>query len=79
MDKVKCTKCANDMPILRLTKYGYKHCVNCSTTPKVGCAPITNHKTGNTIQILPMELAVRITKASQRQGYGVCKGMKSSF
>lgn len=79
MDKVKCTKCSNEMPILRLTKYGFSFCVNCSTTAKVGCAPITNHKTGNTIQVLPMDLAVRLTKASQRQGYGVCKGMKSSF
>ena len=79
MEKCKCNRCGGDMPILRLTKYGFSYCVNCSTTAKVGCAPITNHKTGNTIQVLPMELAVRLTRASQRQGYGVCKGMKSSF
>jgi hypothetical protein len=79
MEQTKCVKCGGDMPLLRLIKYGYKSCVNCSTTPKVGCAPITNHKTGNTIQILPMELANRITRLAQRQGYGVCKGMKASF
>lgn len=79
MDFIQCKRCGNNMPELRLSKYGYDYCVNCSTTAKVGCAPITNHKTGNTIQILPMQLAVRLTKASQRQGYGVCKGMKSSF
>ena len=79
MDLIQCKRCGNNMPELRLSKYGYDYCVNCSTTAKVGCAPITNHKTGNTIQILPMQLAVRLTKASQRQGYGVCKGMKSSF
>lgn len=79
MDFIQCKRCGCNMPELRLSKYGYDYCVNCSTTAKVGCAPITNHKTGNTIQILPMQLAVRLTRASQRQGYGVCKGMKSSF
>jgi hypothetical protein len=79
MEQTKCVKCGNDMPLLRLIKYGYHSCVQCSTTPRVGCAPITNHKTGNAIQIVPMELANRINKAAQRQGYGVCKGMKSSF
>ena len=79
MELINCVRCGGEMPLLRLSKYGYNHCVNCSTTPKVGCAPITNHKTGNTIQIVPMQLAERLTKASQRQGYGVCKGMKSSF
>ena len=28
---ISCIKCQNDMPELRLTKYGYKVCVNCST------------------------------------------------
>ena len=79
MEQTKCVKCGNDMPLLRLTKYGYHSCVQCSTTQKVGCAPITNHKTGNDIQIVPMELANRINRAAQRQGYGVCKGMKASF
>jgi len=79
MEQTKCVKCGNDMPLLRLIKYGYRSCVQCSTTPKLGCAPITNHKTGNAIQIVPMELANRLNRAAQRQGYGVCKGMKSSF
>jgi hypothetical protein len=79
MEKTLCVRCGQDMPLLRLSRCGYNYCVNCSTTAKVGCAPINNHKTGNTIQVLPMDLAVRLTKASQRQGYGVCKGMKSSF
>ena len=79
MEQTNCVRCGNPMPLLRLTKCGYNYCVGCSTTTKVGCAPITNHKTGNTIQVLPMDLAQRLTKASQRQGYGVCKGMKASF
>ena len=64
------------MPLLRLTKYGYRHCVNCSSVERVGGVAIANHKTGNEIQIMPMEDARRLYKLSQRQGYGVCKGMK---
>ena len=79
MEFINCNRCGEAMPILRLTRCGFPYCVKCSTTQKVGCAPITNHKTGNTIQVLPMELAVRLTKLSSRQGYGVCKGMKASF
>lgn len=71
-----CTKCEGQMPLFRLTKYGYKHCVNCSTTEKVGGVPITNHKTGNSIQIVPMEVANNLNRLAARSGYGVCKGMK---
>lgn len=28
---IPCIKCGDEMPELRLTKYGYKVCVNCST------------------------------------------------
>ena len=79
MEQTRCVRCGQDMPLLRLTKCGYSYCLECSNTERVGCAPITNHKTGNTIQILPRELADRIVRSAQRQGYGVCKGMKSSF
>lgn len=73
-----CSKCGDEMPLLRITKYGYKHCVRCSSVQKVGGVQITNHKTGNTIQILPAELADRINELSKREGYGVCKGMKTN-
>jgi hypothetical protein len=76
LEMTRCVKCANDMPLLRFTKYGYRSCVNCSTTQRVGGVAIANHKTGNEIQIMPMEDANRLYKLSQRQGYGVCKGMK---
>lgn len=37
LEQIKCTKCKSDMPKLRLDKYGYDFCVNCSTvSPKVG-------------------------------------------
>jgi hypothetical protein len=71
-----CTKCRGEMPLLRLTKYGYKDCVKCSSVERVGGVPITNHKTGNTIQILPKEIAENIIRLAARSGYGVCKGMK---
>ena len=51
-------------------KYGYKTCVNCSGVQRVASAPITNHKTGNTIQIVSQELSAAIYKASRRKGYG---------
>jgi ssDNA-binding Zn-finger/Zn-ribbon topoisomerase 1 len=63
-----CTKCKGQMPLLRLTKYGYRHCVNCSSVERVGGVAIANHKTGNEIQIMPMEDARRLYKLSQRQG-----------
>ncbi len=78
LEMTKCIKCNKNMPLLRVVKYGYKSCVNCSTTERVGGVQIANHKTGNEIQILPMDMANRINKAAQRQGYGVCKGMKAS-
>ena len=78
MDMIQCVRCGGNMPSLRLSKYGYNYCVNCSTTSKMGCIPITNHKTGNAVQIVPIELANRVNRLAQRQGYGVCKGMKCS-
>jgi ssDNA-binding Zn-finger/Zn-ribbon topoisomerase 1 len=76
LEMISCTKCGGEMPLLRLVKYGYKHCVNCSSVERVGGVAIANHKTGNEIQIMPMEDAERLYRLSQRSGYGVCKGMK---
>ena len=36
-----CIKCGTAMPELRLTKYGYKVCVNCSTVGAKRGVPIT--------------------------------------
>ena len=76
LEMCKCIKCGNDMPLLRKVKYGYKSCVNCSTVQQVGGVQIANHKTGNEIQVVPMEDAIRLNNLAARQGYGVCKGMK---
>ena len=53
-------------------KYGYKTCVSCSGVERVASAPITNHKTGNTIQIVSQSVSAAIAKASRRKGYGTC-------
>ncbi len=37
LEMIPCTRCGNDMPKLRLEKFGYDFCVSCSDVkPKVG-------------------------------------------
>ena len=37
LEQIKCTRCKNDMPKLRLENYGYDFCITCSDVkPKVG-------------------------------------------
>ncbi len=71
---MKCI-CNNIIPQGRLD-LGYHTCVNCSTAQPYGCVAISNHKTGNTIQVLPKEVADNINRLSARKGYGVMSGMK---
>ena len=73
---IPCSCCGNDMPKLRLTKYGYSHCVKCSTVQPVACIQVITHKTGNTIEIVDQETAKKANYLIQRPGYGVSKGMK---
>jgi len=65
---MKC-KCNTLIPEGRL-KLGYKVCVSCSTVERYGCAPLINHKTGNSIQIMSRSDAARIAKMTRRKGYG---------
>ena len=51
-------------------RLGFRVCVECSTVEAYGCAPVINHKTGNTIQIMSQEDAKRIAKLTRRRGYG---------
>ena len=69
---MKC-KCNNIIPQGRLD-LGYTTCVNCSTVEKYGCAPLINHKTGNTIQIMSQSDAIHIAKLTRRKGYGTMLG-----
>ena len=67
---MKC-KCNNIIPQGRLA-LGYKTCIKCSSTQRYACVPITNHKTGNTIQIVSQSQADILLKAGRRKGYGTC-------
>jgi len=52
---IKCVKCNEDMPELRLTKFGYDFCVNCSTVgAKKGISVVrgTGDHTWNEIEIV---------------------------
>ena len=62
-------KCKNIIPDGRVN-LGYKVCVNCSDTEPYGCAPLINHKTGNSIQIMSSSDAAIIAKLTRRRGYG---------
>ena len=70
---MKCNKCNSTIPQGRVN-LGYKVCVNCSTTEQYGCAPVINHKTGNSIQIMSSSDAARIARLTRRKGYGTMLG-----
>ena len=69
---MKC-KCENIIPQMRVN-LGYHTCVDCSTVEAYGCAPVINHKTGNSIQIMSASDAAKIAKMTQRRGYGTMLG-----
>jgi len=63
MKMIKCIKCEANMPELRLTKFGYKVCVNCSTTSAyraVSTVNGTGDHTWNDIQIVTAEQAEQL-------------------
>ena len=69
---MKC-KCKNTIPEGRL-RLGFKVCVSCSSVEAYGCAPLINHKTGNSIQIMSSADAKKIAKLTRRKGYGTMLG-----
>ena len=68
-------KCNQTIPQARV-ELGYNTCITCSDTKPYGCVAITNHKTGNTIQITTQEAAEHLRKLSARAGYGIMRGIK---
>ena len=61
---IKCIKCGENMPELRLTKFGYKVCVNCSTTgayKAVSTINGTGDHTWNDIQIMTADQAKKLS------------------
>lgn len=63
MEQIKCTRCHNDMPKLRLTEYGYDFCVHCSDVkPKVGRVRVVGEGdyTVTELDILDQDTAKRL-------------------
>jgi len=48
MKMIPCSKCKGNMPELRLTQYGYKVCVNCSTVSTKRGVPVMKGSGDNT-------------------------------
>ena len=58
LKQIACVVCKNPMPELRLTKYGYKSCVECSTVGAYQAVSTVNGEgdhTWNDIQIMSKE------------------------
>ena len=58
IEKIPCIACKEPMPKLRLSQYGYKVCINCSTTGAyraVSTINGTGDHTWNDIQIMTPE------------------------
>ncbi len=67
---IKCTSCGADMPELRLTKFGYKVCVNCSTIGAYKAVSTVNGEgdhTWNDIQIMTPEQAKLVSEAGTKK------------
>jgi len=65
---IPCTACGAPMPELRLTKFGYKVCVNCSTIGAYKAVSTINGEgdhTWNDIQIMTPD-QVEVFEKSQR-------------
>lgn len=63
LEKIKCTRCKNDMPKLRLDNYGYDFCVECSDVkPKVGRIRVVGEGdyTATELDVLDQDTARRL-------------------
>jgi hypothetical protein len=58
MEMIDCTRCREAMPKLRLTKFGYDFCINCSTERPKKAINVTGGSgdhTYNTIEVVTSE------------------------
>jgi len=63
IEQIKCTRCKNDMPKLRLDNYGYDFCISCSDVkPKVGRIRVVGEGdyTATELDILDQDTARRL-------------------
>jgi len=68
MKMIDCSKCGEKMPELRLTKFGYDFCINCSTEKPLEAINITGGSgdhTYNTIQVITSEQYDKIKRQEQ--------------
>lgn len=69
-----CKKCGEALPHKR-AQLGYTDCIKCSNVEPYGSVNIINHKTGNTVQPMPLSQARAINKIGDRKRFGtVLKG-----
>ncbi len=58
MEMINCSRCGDDMPELRLSKFGYDFCINCSTERPKKAINVTGGSgdhTYNTIKVVTSE------------------------
>ena len=82
MEMIPCIKCKEDMPKLRLEKYGYRVCVNCSTTGAYRAVSTTGGEgdhTWNDIQIMTPEDYDRYERSQGGTKYTEGKAEYNSF
>jgi len=63
LEQIRCTRCKNDMPKLRLDTYGYDFCVSCSDVkPKVGRIRVVGEGdyTATELDVLDQDTARRL-------------------
>lgn len=63
LEQIKCTRCKNDMPKLRLDNYGYDFCISCSDVkPKVGRIRVVGEGdyTATELDVLDQDTARRL-------------------
>ena len=68
MKMINCSKCGTKMPELRLTKFGYNFCVNCSTEKPLKAINVTGGSgdhTYNTIHVITSEQYDKIQRQEQ--------------
>jgi len=67
---IPCVLCKEEMPKLRLTKFGYKSCVECSTTGAYTAVTTINgtgDHTWNDIQIMTPEQAKVVSDGKSKK------------
>lgn len=76
LEKIKCSRCQEDMPKLRLDKFGYDFCITCSDVkPKVGRIRVIGEGdyTVTELDILDQDVARRLQEMENTS-----RGIKNS-